>query len=43
MLRPLNILKISSGVVDISLKRCGVLYVKKGRVFLISSEESTRL
>ena len=29
MLRSLNILKISSGVVDISLKRCGVLYVKK--------------
>ena len=43
MLRLLNILKISSGVVDISLQRCGVLYVKKGRVLLISSDESTRV
>ena len=42
MLRPLNILKISSGVVglDILLKR---IICKKGRVLLISSDESTRL
>ena len=43
MLKPLDILKISSGVVDISIKRCGVLYVKKGRVLLISSDKSSRL
>ena len=42
MLKPLKILKISSGVVDISLRRCGLLYVKKGRALLISSDESTR-
>ena len=43
MFRPLNILKISSGVVELSLKRCGVLYVNKGRILLIFSDESTRL
>ena len=31
MLRPLNILKISSGVVDISLKRCGIFSLCKKR------------